>query len=61
MRKQKRYFTLFTILLATIESKLLSLMSLISTLNKFTFARIYKLLLLTQLKPIKLYSTNHIN
>ncbi|PHO12685.1 hypothetical protein [Malaciobacter marinus] len=60
MKKQRRYFTLFTILLATIESKLLSLYSLIFTLNKYTFVKVHKILLLRQLKPIKLYSTNNI-
>ena len=57
----KNYFSFFGILCATVSKKLHSYASQIVALITIDIPKITKLLLLKQLKPIKLYSTNKIN
>ncbi|BAK73339.1 MAG: hypothetical protein AB7S49_08000 [Arcobacter sp.] len=57
--KNRKYFSLFGILAATVDKKIQSINCMIhSILSKMP--KITKQLLQKQLKPIKLYSTNNI-
>ena len=58
--KTRKYFSLFGILAATVSRKLQSFNCMIHAILVNTMPKITKLLLLKQLKPIKLYSTNNI-
>ncbi len=58
--KTRKYFSLFGILAATVNRKLQSFNCMIHAILVNTMPKITKLLLLTQLKPSKLYSTNNI-
>lgn len=58
--KTRKYFSLFGILAATVNEKLQSFNCMIHAILVNTMPKITKLLLLTQLKPSKLYSTNNI-
>ncbi len=58
--KTRKYFSLFGILAATVNRKLLSITCMIHAILSNTMPKISKLLLLKQLKPSKLYSTNNI-
>lgn len=57
--KTRKYFSLFGILAATVNRKLLSITCMIHAILSNTMPKISKLLLLKQLKPINLYSTNN--
>ncbi len=57
--KTRKYFSFFGILAATVDRKLQSLNCMIHAILSNKMPKITKLLLLTQLKPIKLYSTNN--
>lgn len=57
--KTRKYFSLFGILAATVNRKLQSFNCMIHAILVNTMPKITKLLLLTQLKPSKLYSTNN--
>lgn len=57
--KHKRYFSFFGILAATVNRKMIShLSSINSTMS--VLPKIISILLETQLKPIKTYSTNNL-
>ena len=58
--KTRKYFSLFGILAATVNRKLLSITCMIHAILSNTMPKITKLMLLKQLKPSKLYSTNNI-
>ena len=58
--KTRKYFSFFGILSATVNTKLQSFNCMIHAILVNTMQKITKLLLLKQLKPIKLYSTNNI-
>jgi len=58
--QSKKYFTIFGILAATVSKKLQSICCSMHTINAITLPKITNILLSTQLKPIKLYSTNNI-
>lgn len=60
MKNKKRYFSFFGILVATVSRKIDSINSSILTIIGQFLPKIMKTLHLTQLKPIKLYSTNNI-
>lgn len=55
----RRYFTLFGILVATINRKMNSLFSSIDSILDVQ-PKIITILLASQLKPIKTYSTNNL-
>ncbi len=57
---KKKYFSFFGILAATVNGKIHSAHSSISTIIRQILPRIMKTLHARQLKPIKLYSTNNI-
>ena len=57
--KTRKYFSLFWILAATVNRKLQSFNCMIYTILSNIMPKITKLLLLKQLKPINLYSTNN--
>jgi hypothetical protein len=57
--KTRKYFSLFGILAATVNRKLQSFNCMIYTILSNIMPKITKLLLLKQLKPINLYSTNN--
>ena len=57
--KTRKYFSLFGILAATVNRKQLSINCMIHAILSNEMPKITKLLLLKQLKPIKLYSTNN--
>lgn len=56
--KKRKYFSFFGILAATVNRKLQSFNCMIDAILSNTMPEITKLLLLKQLKPINLYSTN---
>ncbi len=56
--KNRKYFTLFGMLAATVDRKICSIYSLIHTMNDMQIPKIVSILLSRQLKPAKLYSTN---
>lgn len=56
--KTRKYFSFFGILAATVNRKLQSFNCMIHAILSNTMPEITKLLLLKQLKPINLYSTN---
>ena len=58
--KTRKYFSLFGILIATVSRKMLSINCMIHAILSNKIPKITKLLLSSQLKPIKLYSTNNI-
>ena len=58
--KTRKYFSFFGILSATVNTKLQSFNCMILAILVNTMPKITKLLLLKQLKPSKLYSTNNI-
>lgn len=58
--KNRKYFTLFGMLAATVDRKICSIYSLIDSLLSMQMPRITNILLSRQLKPAKLYSTNKI-
>ena len=58
--KTKKYFSFFGILAATVNRKLQSFSCMIHAILSNTMPKITKLMLLKQLKPSKLYSTNNI-
>ena len=58
--KTRKYFSLFGILAATVNRKLQSFNCMIHAILVNIIPKINKLLLLQQLKPSKLYSTNNI-
>lgn len=58
--RNKKYFTLFGILCATVDIKISSIYSLIQNLITLNIPKITAILLSKQLKPVKLYSTNKI-
>ena len=58
--KTRKYFSLFGILAATVNQKLQSFNCMIHAILLDEMPKITKLLLLKQLKPVKLYSTNNI-
>lgn len=60
INKTKKYFSLFGVLIATVSRKILSINCMFHSLLLNNIPKITKLLLSTQLKPIKLYSTNYI-
>ena len=55
----RKYFSFFGILIATVNRKLQSFNCMIHAILVNTMPKITKLLLLKQLKPINLYSTNN--
>jgi len=59
-KNKKSYFSFFGILLATVNRKILSKISIIASIISLELPRITKLLFAKQLKPIKQYSTNSI-
>ncbi|WP_072680633.1 hypothetical protein [Arcobacter sp. LA11] len=60
IKNKKNYFSFFGILLATVNRKMLSRISIIASIISLELPKITKLLLAKQLKPIKQYSTNSI-
>ncbi|WP_419766835.1 hypothetical protein [Arcobacter sp.] len=58
--KNKKYFTLFGMLAATVDRKISSIYSLIHSLISIDMPKIVNILISRQLKPAKLYSTNKI-
>ena len=56
----KKYFTIFGILAATVSKKLQSICCSMHSIIINNVPKILNILLSTQLKPIKLYSTNNI-
>lgn len=58
--KMKKYFTLFGILAATVDRKLMSMYCMIDSIITKDIPKIAKILLSKVLKPVKLYSTNNI-
>ncbi|AXH15124.1 hypothetical protein CP985_07690 [Malaciobacter mytili LMG 24559] len=60
MKKIKKYFTLFGILLSTILIKLRNLNSLITNLDKNITVKVYIILLKNELKPIKSHLTKNL-
>lgn len=56
--KTRKYFSFFGILAATVNRKLQSFNCMIHAILSNKMPEITKLLLLKQLKPINLYSTN---
>lgn len=58
--KNRKYFTLFGMLAATVNRKISSIYSLIDSLLSMQVPRIVNILISRQLKPAKLYSTNKI-
>ncbi len=60
INKTRKYFSFFGILAATVNRKLQSFNCMIHAILSNTMPKITKLLLLKQLKPSKLYSTNNI-
>ncbi|MGB5917719.1 hypothetical protein [Arcobacter sp.] len=58
--KNKKYFTLFGMLAATVDRKTSSIYSLIHSLMSLDMPKIVIILISRQLKPAKLYSTNKI-
>jgi len=56
----KKYFSFFGILIATVNRKIGSFISKISSLIGKQVPKIIKLLLSKQLKPAKQYSTNNL-
>ncbi|QKJ23201.1 hypothetical protein [Poseidonibacter lekithochrous] len=61
MNKSKKYFTQLGILLATTNTKLNSIYSLILNLLTISFPSIFKCLLLKELKPINKDYPNKVN
>ena len=55
----RKYFSLFGILIATVNRKLQSINCMIHAILLDELPRITKLLLLKQLKPIKRYTTHN--
>jgi len=60
IKNKKNYFSFFGILLATVNRKMHSKISIIDSIISQDLPRITKLLHSKQLKPIKQYSTNSI-
>lgn len=60
IKKRKNYFSFFGILLATVNRKIHSQTSIISSIISKDLPKITKLLNAKQLKPVKQYSTNNI-
>ena len=60
IKNKKNYFSFFGILLATVNRKLHSQISIITSIISQNLPKITRLLLAKQLKPIKQYSTNSI-
>ena len=58
--KTRKYFSFFGILIATVSRKMLSINCMFHSVLSNKMPEITKLLLSSQLKPIKLYSTNNI-
>ena len=58
--RKKNYFSFFGILCATVNIKMHSISSSIETIINQNSPKIIKLLLSSQLKPAKQYSTNNI-
>lgn len=61
MSRNKKYFTLFGIMAATIDRKISSMISSITQLVMNDIPKITKQLMAKELKPINLYSTNKNN
>jgi hypothetical protein len=59
IHKTRKYFSLFGILIATVNRKLQSFNCMIHAILLDELPRITKLLLLKQLKPIKRYTTHN--
>jgi hypothetical protein len=59
IHKPRKYFSLFGILIATVNRKLQSFNCMIHAILLDELPRITKLLLLKQLKPIKRYTTHN--
>jgi hypothetical protein len=59
IHKTRKYFSLFGILIATVNRKLQSINCMIHAILLDELPRITKLLLLKQLKPIKRYTTHN--
>lgn len=57
-KNSKSYFSFFGILLATINRKIHSQISIITSILSLNIPKIIKLLHAKQLKPIKQYTTN---
>ena len=57
--KNKKYFSLFGILAATVDRQISSLYSIIQELLSIDVPKISKLLMAEELKPSNLYSTNN--
>ncbi len=57
---KKKYFSFFGILISTVNRKMHSQFSSIITRLSVNLPKIIKLLLSTQLKPAKQYSTNNL-
>ena len=60
IKNKKNYFSFFGILLATVNRKIHSQISIIDSIISLDMPKIAKLLHAKQLKPIKQYSTNSI-
>ena len=60
IKNKKNYFSFFGILLATVNRKMHSQISIIASIISQDLPKITRLLLSKQLKPIKQYSTNSI-
>ncbi len=60
VKNKKNYFSFFGILLATVNRKIHSQISIIDSIISQNVPEIVRLLLAKQLKPIKQYSTNSI-
>ena len=58
--KTRKYFSFFGILIATVSRKMLSINCMFHSVLANKMPKITKLLLSSQLKPVKLYSTNNI-
>jgi hypothetical protein len=59
IHKTRKYFSLFGILIATVNRKLQSFNCMIHAILLDELPKITKLLLLKQLKPIKRYTTHN--
>lgn len=59
--KNRKYFSFFGILAATVDKKIGSLYSVMDALTSIDMPKISKLLMAKELKPINLYSTNKKN
>jgi hypothetical protein len=57
IHKTRKYFSLFGILIATVNRKLQSFSCMIHAILLYEMPKITKLLLIKQLKPIKINST----